>query len=186
MIPRLTTADTVRLIGVDTELLEAFDDYRTYGNTSAERVRLILMKRRSDDAHGTTFVSKFAHKIDCIFSGLPKPKAWVSFATHDLPLLTAIDDEVQEVAVHRSNNQNRDATPGQKAMAFAMAFPSATQGGDRKSSFFRKLENEDTPSKPQISKARYVLRNSPMVEGERYPRRCLDVMNGLISLTEAY
>ncbi len=98
-------------------------------------------------------------------------------------IITDIDPKL---AVHRSNNQNRDATPGQKAMAFAMAFPSATQGGDRKSSFFRKLENEDTPSKPQISKARYVIRNSPMVEGERYPRRCLDVMNGLISLTEAY
>ena len=38
----------------------------------------------------------------------------------------------------------------------------------------------------RFSRARYVLRNSPMVEGDRYPGRCLDVMNGLISLTEAY
>lgn len=28
-------------------------------------------------------------------------------------------------------------------------------------------------NKATLSKARYVLRNSPMVEGERYPKRCL-------------
>lgn len=59
---------------IDVDLLKAFDDYSTYGNTSAEKVRLILMKRRSDDANGTDFMSKFTHKIDCIFNGLPKPK----------------------------------------------------------------------------------------------------------------
>ena len=40
-------------------------------------------------------------------------------------IVTDIDPKL---AVHRSNNQNRDATPGQKAMATAMAFPSQNGG----------------------------------------------------------
>ena len=40
-------------------------------------------------------------------------------------IITDIDPKL---AVHRSNNQNRDATPGQKAMATAMAFPEAKRG----------------------------------------------------------
>ena len=70
-------------------------------------------------------------------------------------------------------------------MATAMAFPEAAKGGDRKSSCFKQLDFNSF-DKSLLSRARFVLRNSPMVEGERYPRRCLDVMNGLISLTEAY
>lgn len=92
-------------------------------------------------------------------------------------IITDIDPKL---AVHRSNNQNRDATPGQKAMATAMAFPEAKRG------MHSELKNLTGSAKVYLSQARYVLRNSPMVEGERYPRRCLDVMNGLISLTEAY
>ena len=72
-------------------------------------------------------------------------------------------------------------------MAFAMVFPNGVRGGDRKTDSFKSLQNDLTQSERNaISRARFVLRNSPMVEGERYPRRCLDVMNGLISLTEAY
>jgi|APTNR8051073442_1049403.scaffolds.fasta_scaffold67933_2 hypothetical protein len=59
------------------------------------------MKRRSDDSNGTKLMSKFTHKIDSIFYGLPKPKEWISFATNDLPLLTSIDDDVQEISVNR-------------------------------------------------------------------------------------
>lgn len=97
-------------------------------------------------------------------------------------IITDIDPKL---AVHRSNNQNRDATPGQKAMATAMAFPDNTEKGGRgkKAKTIDLINGFD---KSLLSRARYVLRNSPMVEGERYPRRCLDVMNGLISLTEAY
>jgi len=70
-------------------------------------------------------------------------------------------------------------------MATAMAFPGdGKRGGDRKSIDFAAIDFDG--NKALLSRARYVLRNSPMVEGERYPRRCLDVMNGLISLTEAY
>lgn len=34
--------------------------------------------------------------------------------------------------------------------------------------------------------ARYVLRNNPTPEGQDYPQRCLDIMAGSLSLTEAY
>jgi len=96
-------------------------------------------------------------------------------------IITDIDPKL---AVHRSNNQNRDATPGQKAMATAMAFPEGGIGGRGKQSINPELNSGFTDR--YLRMARYVLRNSPMVEGDRYPGRCLDVMNGLISLTEAY
>ena len=82
-------------------------------------------------------------------------------------IITDIDPKL---AVHRSNNQNRDATPGQKAMATAMAFPEAAKGGDRKSSCFKQLDFSGF-DKSLLSRARYVLRNRPMVEGDTYPRR---------------
>jgi hypothetical protein len=65
-------------------------------------------------------------------------------------------------------------------MATAMAFPEAKRG------MHSELKNLTGSAKVYLSQARFVLRNSPMVEGDRYPGRCLDVMNGLISLTEAY
>lgn len=71
-------------------------------------------------------------------------------------------------------------------MATAMAFPEAKRGGDRKSSFFGKLENISDVSKGHISKARYVLRNNPIPENQQYPDLCLAVMAGTIALTEAY
>jgi hypothetical protein len=79
--------------------------------------------------------------------------------------------------VHRSNNQNRDATPGQKAMATAMAFPEAAKGGDRKSSCFKQLDLNGY-DKSTLSRARYVLRNNPIPEGADYSQRCLDIMAG--------
>jgi len=70
-------------------------------------------------------------------------------------------------------------------MAFAMQFPN-TQQGKRNDLLKNLTSSHKGTEKVYVSQARYVLRNSPMVEGDRYPRRCLDVMNGLISLTEAY
>ena len=89
-----------------------------------------------------------------------------------------------KLAVHRSNNQNRDATPGQKAMAFAMAFPTGLPGGRGKCSQIR--EHLSRTQENYISQARYVLRHTPTAEGQPYPQRCLDVMAGLLTLTEAY
>ena len=96
-----------------------------------------------------------------------------------------VTDVDPKLAVHRSNNQNRDATPGQKAMATAMAFPEAKRGGDRKSSCFKQLDSGSF-DKSLLSRARYVLRHTPTAEGQPYPQRCLDVMAGLLTLTEAY
>ena len=67
-------------------------------------------------------------------------------------IVTEIDPKL---AVHRSNNQNRDATPGQKAMATAMAFPEAKRGGDRKTDVFKSLQNDLNQSERNaISRAR--------------------------------
>jgi len=93
-------------------------------------------------------------------------------------IVTDIDPKL---AVHRSNNQNRDATPGQKAMATAMAFPNSESKGRGKKSIL----NLDF-SRDYLVKARYVLRNNPIAEGRGYPQRCLDIMAGSLSLTEAY
>ena len=81
-------------------------------------------------------------------------------------IITDIDPKL---AVHRSNNQNRDATPGQKAMATAMAFPDPAKL--KRKAMFPEETSDAGFNKATLSKARYVLRNSPMVEGDRYPRR---------------
>ena len=81
-------------------------------------------------------------------------------------IITDIDPKL---AVHRSNNQNRDATPGQKAMAFAMQWPETFKVGRKKKG--EMVDSNNQFDKSLLSRARYVLRNSPMVEGDRYPRR---------------
>ena len=57
-------------------------------------------------------------------------------------------------------------------MATAMAFPEAKQG--KKDIATSDLES-DVFGKKTLQRARFVLRNSPMVEGERYPR----MLNGI-------
>ena len=95
-----------------------------------------------------------------------------------------VTDVDPKLAVHRSNNQNRDATPGQKAMATAMAFPEAAKGGRGNK---KRVDLESTLfSEKTLARARYVLRNNPIPEGRDYPQRCLDIMAGSLSLTEAY
>lgn len=91
-----------------------------------------------------------------------------------------VTDINPKLAVHRSNNQNRDATPGQKAMATAMAFPEAKRG------MHSELKNLTGTAKVYISQARYVLRNNPPASDSEYPQYALDVMAGLMTLTEAY
>lgn len=61
------------------------------------------MKLDSDRRTGTNyFIHKFMDKVQAIFSGLPKPKEWRSFLENDLPLLTSIDEDVQEVVIRVS------------------------------------------------------------------------------------
>ncbi len=92
-----------------------------------------------------------------------------------------VTDVDPKLAVHRSNNQNRDATPGQKAMATAMAFPElGKRGRGNKSGLNPDFIGAD---RSYVNKARYVLRHTPTAEGQPYPQRCLDVMAGLLTLT---
>lgn len=96
-------------------------------------------------------------------------------------IVTDIDPKL---AVHRSNNQNRDATPGQKAMAFAMAFPSGLPRGRGKCSQIR--EHLSRTQENYISQARFVLRNNPPAPKSQFPQYALDVMAGRMTLTEAH
>lgn len=92
-------------------------------------------------------------------------------------IVTDIDPKL---AVHRSNNQNRDATPGQKAMATAMAFPEPKRG------VHSELKNLTGTAKVYLSQARFVLRNNPPAKDSIFPQYALDVMEGRMTLTEAY
>lgn len=60
----------------------------------------MLVKLDSDRRMETDYFSnKFIGKVKSIFSGLPKPKEWQSLLNNDLPLLTSIDEDVQQLAV---------------------------------------------------------------------------------------
>lgn len=65
-------------------------------------------------------------------------------------------------------------------MATAMAFPEPKRG------MHSELKNLTGSAKVYLSQARYVLRNGIPIEGQKYPDRCLSVMAGTLSLTEAY
>ena len=94
---------------VDTELLDQFGlEYADYGNSSVARVRFVLMKLDSDRRNETShFTNKFIGKVEAVFSGLPKPKEWQSLLNNDLPLLTSIDEDVQEIAVDAKLNKSQ-------------------------------------------------------------------------------
>ena len=96
-----------------------------------------------------------------------------------------VTDVDPKLAVHRSNNQNRDATPGQKAMAFAMAFPEGMKGGRGNKLLLNGKGLSGTEQK-NISYARYVRKNNPIAEGKEHPKICHEIMDGLLTLSEAY
>lgn len=85
---------------VDASLLEFSDEYAPLATVQEPkwRVRALLMKLAADKAHGTEYVDKFVHKVESVFSGLPKPKDSEAFRVHDLPLLFTAD-EVQQFAL---------------------------------------------------------------------------------------
>jgi len=58
-------------------------------------------------------------------------------------------------------------------MAFAMQWPETFKVGRKKKG--EMVDSNNQFDKSLLSRARYVLRNSPMVEGERYPR----MLNGI-------
>ena len=65
-------------------------------------------------------------------------------------------------------------------MATAMAYPENQQGKKATSL----LNNE--VSGGYVRQARFVIRNNPIPENQQHPDRCLAVMAGTLSLTEAY
>ena len=69
-------------------------------------------------------------------------------------------------------------------MATAMAFPSAFKVGRKRTG--EMVDSINHFDKAALSRARYVLRHTPTAEGQPYPQRCLDIMAGLLTLTEAY
>ena len=73
-------------------------------------------------------------------------------------------------------------------MATAMAFPEAAKLRRKGSSVLSSGNNSEYngSSAGHISKARYVLRNNITPENQQYPDRCLAVMAGTMTLTEAY
>lgn len=107
-------------------LLEYGDEYEKLSPVQEPkwRVRTLLMKLRADDAHGTEYVSKFTHKVIEIFSGLPKSKNWISFATNDLPLLFT-NAEVQQFALDQKLNKSQ--TPASDPARPVAAPPPARQ-----------------------------------------------------------
>jgi hypothetical protein len=117
---------------VDTELLDEFGaDYINYGARSADRVRFVLMKLAADKAHGTEyFVNKFINKVRAVFSALPKPKEWQSFLNNDLPLITSIDEDVQEVAVNAKLNKSQTKALQKLKDADKKSFAAAAQRDD--------------------------------------------------------
>ena len=65
-----------------------------------------------------------------------------------------------------------------------MAFPDPTPG--KRNDLLLEATGKNGFDKSTLSRARYVLRNNPIPDGEQYPQRCLDIMSGSLSLTEAY
>ena len=51
--------------------------------------------------------NQFVGPIEHIFKNLPKPLKWISFFRHDLPLLTDICVEVQEISIQHQLNKSQ-------------------------------------------------------------------------------
>lgn len=132
---------------IDTELLDAFEEYGGYGNTSVERVRFVLMKLSAKEDRERQIknnpdkgwsicedliatYNKFIICVVKIFESLPKPKDWRSLYNNDLPLLTSIDDDVQEISVNEKLNKSQTKALQKLKDADRGAFSAAAQKGD--------------------------------------------------------
>ncbi len=65
-------------------------------------------------------------------------------------------------------------------MVTAMAYPEGRQGKKDTSGLNHEVDMS------YVRRARFVLRNNLIPEGQQYPDRCLAVMAGTLALTEAY
>jgi len=90
-----------------------------------------------------------------------------------------------KLAIARSNLQNHDQTPGQKAIRWAMLYPGEGKHGGARAS--EALESNDLGfSDRTLKRARYVWHKNPKTDGGKHPRLAKDVAAGLLTLTEAY
>ena len=96
---------------IDASLLEFSEDYAPLAVIQEPkwRVRALLTKLDSDRKHGTDFGNKFVAKVVEIFSGLPKPKDWLAFLHHDLPLLFTANEVQQFALAHKLNKAQTKA-----------------------------------------------------------------------------
>ncbi|MGH7961927.1 MAG: hypothetical protein ACRERD_08895, partial [Candidatus Binatia bacterium] len=68
---------------------------RLHLDDEIDRTTFLLALARSDDANGTQKVmSKFAHNLESAFADLNRPIDWISYATHDLPLIRDLPEIV--------------------------------------------------------------------------------------------
>lgn len=88
---------------------EVGKEYKGFGKDYVERVKRILSTldnvRRSKergskvDSKVEKLSNKFVGQVEKAFSQLSRPVNWQSFFLHDLPLITEIDPDVQELAI---------------------------------------------------------------------------------------
>lgn len=98
-------------------------------------------------------------------------------------IVTDIDPKL---AVLRSNFSTRTASDGQKAMSYAMAVPETSQG--KRNDLLKNLTSQPIAGtmKVYVSNARYVRRNNPIPDNKEHPQICHDVVDGLLTLSDAF
>ncbi len=123
---------------VDASMMEFSDDYAHLSPVQEPkwRVKSLLMKLESDrkiKARGddpgrelAELCSKFTAQTEKIFSGLPKPKDYISFATNDLPLLFT-PAEVQEFALKHRLNKSQTKAVNEMSKAAPAVFKSLAE-----------------------------------------------------------
>jgi hypothetical protein len=92
---------------VDACLLEV-DGYRGRAAEAVDRVKSLLGEMHSDRAHRTRKVGNtFVAKVKEAFAALNRPVDWETFYNHDLSLVTALDEDVKEIAVREKLNKSQ-------------------------------------------------------------------------------
>ena len=57
--------------------------------------------------HKVLLFSKFAKQVEQIFRKLPKRLEWISFYTHDLPLITELCEEIRKISIENQVNKSK-------------------------------------------------------------------------------
>jgi DNA modification methylase len=136
---------------VDASLMEFSDEYERLSVVQEPkwRVKALLTKLDADRANKTEyFINKFIDKVQEVFSGLPKPKDWLSFQRNDIPLLFT-SSEVQKFALeHKLNKAQTKAINQLKENAPAVFREIATATPER--AIERLVELSADPARPPV------------------------------------